>query len=68
MLICEKRKKGTDKQEKTRRDNHRTVLCSKEENSVDNQARKLIHRLSIDHAQKYVSSLSAWRPSKLAAG
>ncbi len=39
-----------------------------EDNCVDNPARRLIHRLSKNHSQENVSSLSARRPGEPAAG
>jgi hypothetical protein len=65
-LICENKKKDVDKQDKSKKDKHRPVLCSKEDNNVDNGVRKLIHRVSINDAQENVNSLLAWGPFEFA--
>jgi len=67
LLICGKKKKDVDKQDKSKMDKHRSVLCSKEDNNVDNRVRKLIHRVSINHAQENVNRFLAWRPFEFAA-
>jgi hypothetical protein len=66
-LICEKGKKDVDKKDKSKRDKHRLGLWLQEDNNVDNRVRKLIHRLSIKHAQENVRKMSARRPCEFAA-